>query len=110
MHLFSLIIFLSWGTYFLYFSTISQYRTYYSTTKLATIGFNESYLQPGKSLIPFRIIVGVFQGTLNTTYIRFECHFFLFLPLVGVQNFDSWRSDDLADGINLRLARLPKRP
>lgn len=30
--------------------------------------------------------------------------------MVGVQNLDSWRRDDLADGINLRLARLPKHP
>ena len=67
------------------------------------------YLQ-GNSLIPFRIIVRMFRGTTNTTYTSVECLFLLFLPLVGVHNFDSWRSDNLADGINLLLTRLPEHP
>ncbi len=59
-----------------------------------------------------RHIVRMFLSAKKYTYIHvdsLECFFFLFVPQLGVQNFNPWRRDHLADGINLPLARKRKR-
>src|SRR5712691_10012026 len=103
MLFFSPFIFLSWApTFCTYFSTISHVH---STTRLASM--NPIYNQENHSF-PFVLLLGCFGARQIQRIYAPNAIFFLFLPLVGVQNFDSWRSDDLADGINLRLTRLPK--